>query len=166
MKILCVTDFAVRPPDRDVYKRQHLLFLTNFYPPAELGGWEQWCQEIADEFIARGHRLTILTSRFRRDQVAMLEPHVHRRLHLESDLNHYRPIEFFTELRQRDAFNRKTLIKLVDSEQPDVIVIWGMWQLNHQLAVLAEELRPNRVAYYFCGFWPCLLYTSPSPRDS
>ncbi|NIV37750.1 MAG: glycosyltransferase [Anaerolineae bacterium] len=131
-----------------------LLFLTNFYPPADLGGWEQWCQEIANEFITRGHRLTVLTSCFGRDQLTASEPHVHRVLHLESDLNHYRPIEFFTKLPQRDALNREALVELVEKEQPDAAVIWGMWQLNHQLAVLTEELLQNRVAYYFCGFWP------------
>ncbi len=132
----------------------HCLFLSNFYPPIDFGGWEQWCQEIADAFMARGHTVTVLTSRYRRDQVTQPEPHVHRALHLESDLNYYRPADFFFRLAARDQFNRNYLERLIAQTRPDVAMIWGMWQLNQQLAMLIEQRLSHRVAYYFCGFWP------------
>ena len=131
-----------------------LLFLSNFYPPADRGGWEQWCQEVADALIDRGHQVTVLTSRYRTETIREPESHVHRSLYLESDLNHYNPLDFFLRLPWRDRHNHRYLEKVIKMFQPDVTFIWGMWQLNPQLAVLAEQLCPGRVGYYLCGLWP------------
>ena len=46
-----------------------ILFLSNFYPPVSRGGYEQWCQEVADGLVARGHEVTVLTSDYRRSEV-------------------------------------------------------------------------------------------------
>jgi glycosyltransferase involved in cell wall biosynthesis len=129
------------------------LFLTNFYPPIDFGGWEQWCQEVADAFIARGHQVEILTSRYQRERVTTSEPHVRRLLHLETDMYHYRPQDFLL-LPLHDRENRQHLERAIADMQPDAVVVWGMWLLNSELAAWAEELCPGRVAYYLCGFWP------------
>ncbi|MDX1687336.1 MAG: glycosyltransferase family 4 protein [Candidatus Promineifilaceae bacterium] len=129
-----------------------LLFLTNFYPPLDLGGWEQWCQETADAMRERGHEVEILTSRYEAER-APAEAHVHRCLFLESDVNFYRPWMLFL-LPWRDRYNRRCLQKMIRRWQPDGIVIWGMWQLSPHLAALAERMRPGRTAYYLCGYWP------------
>jgi len=131
-----------------------LLFLTNFYPPVELGGWEQLCQEIVDALAARGHDVAVLTSRFRAEQAAQAEPHVHRKLFLESDPYHYDPLSVVPHLLRRDAYNLNCLRSMVIEYEPDVVFMQGMWLLNPQLAVLAEDLCPGRVAYYMAGFWP------------
>jgi len=131
-----------------------LLFLSNFYPPADRGGYEQWCQEVADAFKRRGHQVRVITSRYGLERVQTAEPDVQRVLYLESDLHHYAPLDFFRQLPKRDRANAAHLKATIDSFQPDVIFVWGMWQLNPQLAVLAEDLRPDHVGYYFCGFWP------------
>ena len=131
-----------------------LLFLSNFYPPADRGGYEQWCQEVADALKQRGHQVLVVTSRYGREQIQTAEPDVQRVLYLESDLHHYAPLEFFRQLPKRDRANADQLQAAIETFKPDVILVWGMWQLNPQLAVLAEDLRPNRVGYFFCGFWP------------
>lgn len=131
-----------------------LLFLSNFYPPADRGGYEQWCQEVADAFKQRGHQVIVVTSRYGLDGVSNAQSDVQRVLYLESDLHHYAPLEFFRQLPKRDRENAAQLKTTIAAFQPDVIFVWGMWQLNPQLAVLAEDLRPDRVGYYFCGFWP------------
>ena len=41
-----------------------LLFLSNLYPPYDLGGFEQWCQEVALRLRLRGHAVQVLTSRY------------------------------------------------------------------------------------------------------
>jgi hypothetical protein len=33
-----------------------LLFLSNLYPPYEIGGYEQWCQEVAVRLRERGQQ--------------------------------------------------------------------------------------------------------------
>jgi glycogen synthase len=131
-----------------------LLFLSNFYPPADLGGWEQWCAEVADALIARGHEVVVLTSNFRAGDIARAEPFVHRELHLESDLVHYRPLDCFLALPRRDRDNTRVLETTIASWLPDVVVIWGMWQLSPTLATRTEQLCPGRVSYYLCGYWP------------
>jgi len=133
-----------------------ILFLSDFYPPLERGGYEQWCQEVADAFRARGHRVVVITSRYGVDRLRESELDVHRAFYLESDIEHYRPLEFFTQLPSRDRHNFKYLSSTIRDLQPDAILVWGLWQLNPELAVLAEELCPGRVGYYFCGYWPII----------
>ena len=130
-----------------------LLFLTNFYPPADLGGWEQWCHEIALGLRARGHIVQVLTSRWGTQRPMPAQPLVQRKLHLDSHLDRYRPY-LSLGARSRDRANASALRGLVSSFRPEVIVVWGMWQLDPGLAILAEELCPERVAYYLCGYWP------------
>jgi glycogen synthase len=131
-----------------------ILFITNYYPPLELGGWEQLCQETVNALAARGHTVLVLTSRFRRESLTQTEAHVHRKLFLESDPYHYRPLSVVPYLLRRDAYNLNCLRSTVSEYRPDVVFIWGMWLLNPQLAVLAEDLCPGRVAFYLAGFWP------------
>lgn len=131
-----------------------VLFLSNFYSPVELGGWEQLCKEIVDAFAARGHTVSVLTSRYRSEQLKNAEPHVHRKLFLESDPYHYDPLSVLPHLLWRDAQNLTYLKNLIAEFMPDAVFVWGMWLLNPQLAVLAEDLCPGRVAYYMAGYWP------------
>ncbi len=131
-----------------------ILFLSNFYPPADRGGWEQWARDVAVAFSERGHEIAVLTSRYRRDLILQPEPNVYRELYLDSDLNHYRPRSFFFELAKQDKANAEVLVRHINDFKPDLVFVWGMWQLNYQLAVLAEQLMLDKVAYYFCGYWP------------
>jgi glycosyltransferase involved in cell wall biosynthesis len=130
-----------------------LLFVSNFFAPADLGGYEQWCQEVADALMTKGHQISVLTSRHGLHAIRETEPHVDRALFLESGLDYYRPRDLLL-LPWRGRQNAKHLRKTINEFQPDIIFVWGMWQLNPQLAVLAEDLCPGRVTYYFCGFWP------------
>lgn len=131
-----------------------LLFLTNLYPPCELGGWEQLCAEIVEAFRARGHVVVVLTSRFRAERAPQHEAYVRRTLFLESDPYHYRPLSLLPHLVHRAHHNRASLRRLITDFCPEVVFIWGMWLLSPQLAALAETLCPGRVAYYFAGYWP------------
>ena len=65
-----------------------ILFTSNFYPPHDLGGWEQNCQEIVLCFQARGHACHVLTSRFGVDGSKQLETGVERTLHLPVSYTH------------------------------------------------------------------------------
>ena len=41
-----------------------ILFVSNLYPPAILGGYEILCEQVCEQFIRRGHDISILTSDF------------------------------------------------------------------------------------------------------
>jgi len=133
------------------------LFLTNFYPPASLGGYEQWCQEVAERLQAR-HQIVVLTSRHGRGALAASEPDwVRRDLHLEMDLGTMRNgVQFFTRRRAREQENLTHLDRVVRDVAPDVVLVWGMWNLHRTLVAHAERLMPGRLAYYVGDYWPTL----------
>ncbi len=135
-----------------------LLFLSNFYPPASRGGYEQWCQEVADGLRSRGHDVVVLTSTHGRDSLHSPDPAwVRRELHLEMEFASLRnAFQFFTSRRQRELENLSLLRKAVENHKPDAILIWGMWNFPRSLPALAEKLMPGKVAYYFGDYWTTL----------
>lgn len=134
----------------------NLLFLTNLFPPLSNGGYEQWCQETALGLIARGHRVTVLTSRHGRERLAAGEPAwVRRELYFEMAFgtrNH--SLAFFTRRQADEAANLACLEAVSEEVRPDAVVVWGMWNLHRSLAARAEALFPGRVLYYFGDYWP------------
>jgi len=139
-----------------------VLFLTNFYPPHDLGGWEQNCQEIAQRFATRGHACHVLTTNFGVDSRTTPEEGATRALHLQADLHYYRPLNFFLQRPRQDRSNRESLRQVLDAFQPDVIFIWGMWNLSFQIAYWAEQWLPGRVAYSVAGYW----FILPDPHEA
>lgn len=135
-----------------------LLFLTNFYPPASRGGYERWCQEVAEDLRERGHEITVLTSRSpAHDKLPDELPWVRRELHLEMPLVSLRNgVEFFTSRNRREAENLARLNAILDGERPDAVLVWGMWNLPRSLPALAEARLPGRVVYYMGDYWPTL----------
>ena len=135
-----------------------LLFLSNFYPPASRGGYEEWCCEVAQGLRGRGHDVVVLTSRHGRDAVQPADPPwVVRDLYLEMELASLRNgIQFFTHRAKREEANLRTLRRMLDDSAPDAVLIWGMWNLPRSLPSLAEQRMQNRVAYYFGDYWPTL----------
>jgi glycosyltransferase involved in cell wall biosynthesis len=131
-----------------------ILFLSNFYPPYELGGWEQNCREIVLHLRERGHICYVLTSRYGVHSVNPSEKGVMRRLHLEADIHRYRPLAFFLQRPFQDKENKRVLKEVLDSFKPDVIFIWGMWNLSKQVAYWAEQWLPGQVAYAVANYWP------------
>lgn len=149
-----------------------ILFLTNFYPPASRGGYEQWCQEVGDGLRARGHEVTILTSAHERDNLKAPDPRwVRRELRLEMELASLKnAVWFFTRRKKREQENLALLRETVRDWNPDIILIWGMWNLPRSLPALAESLMPERTVYYMGDYWPTLPsqhenYWNASPRS-
>jgi glycosyltransferase involved in cell wall biosynthesis len=82
---------------------------------------------------------------------------VHRALYLEMDHIPWRhSITFFTSRKKRDQYNQNYLKNLIVEFEPDIIFIWGMWNLPRSLAVLAERACPSKVVYRFGDYWPTL----------
>lgn len=135
-----------------------VLFLSNFYPPASRGGFEQWCQEVAEGLVGRGHDVYVLTSTHERDRLQTPDPSwVHRDLHLEMEFaSLLNAVLFFTSRKRREGENLKRLQEAVEVFEPDAVLIWGMWNFPRTLPALAEKLMPNQVVYYMGDFWPTL----------
>ncbi len=143
-----------------------ILFLSNFYPPHDIGGYEQWCSEVASGLTDRGHELAVLTSNLgmsngagiqeptARDMTHDPVQDVTRSLHLQSDIAYYRPSDFFLRRRRQEQANQEALQRKIQEFGPDVIMVWGMWNLSHFLPYSAEQWLPGRVAYFVSNYWP------------
>ena len=131
-----------------------ILFVSNLYPPHELGGWEQNCQEIVARLRARGHDCHVLTSRYGVGRRPPAEDGISRTLHLQANVEYYRPLDYMLRRRWRSRANRLTLHRALDALAPDVVFIWGMWNLSHEVAYRAERWLPGRVAYAVASYWP------------
>lgn len=135
-----------------------LLFISNFYPPLSIGGYEQWCQEVADGLRERGHQVEILTSRYDRGKKETPDPPwIHRSLFFEMEINSLAGnLRSLTAHRIRRNGNLKEIHRSVETIAPEAIVIWGMWNLSPDIPALAEQLRPEKVIYYLGDYWPLL----------
>ncbi len=135
-----------------------ILFLTNLYPPHGKGGYEEWCQEVAMHLRKRGHEVIVLTSAHGSEADSNVDPTwVRRELYLEMELASLRNgVQFFTARQQRARDNFDTLRSYIRRFQPELIMIWGMWNIVRSLPILAEKLLPGRVIYYMGDYWPTL----------
>jgi len=134
------------------------LFLTNFYPPAGFGGYEMWCREVAEGLRRTGHEVVVLTSSHLQDALSKPDPiWVRRQFNLEMELSSLKNgLKFFIHRKKRESKNIELLSRLVEECDPQIILIWGMWNLPRSLPAAAEKLMPGRVVYYMGDYWPTL----------
>lgn len=134
-----------------------ILFLTNFYPPHERGGQEHSCRQIVEGMKQRGHETAVLTSMHGKNNEAVEENGVCRWLYLEMDLVPWRhSIIFFTQRKKREKENLRRLDYMLQQFQPDVVFVWGMWNLPRSLPAYVEKCLPGKVLYRFAAYWPTL----------
>ena len=135
-----------------------VLFLSNFYPPASRGGYEQWCQEVADGLRSKGHAVEVLTSDHGKSGLHTSDPAwVHRSLHLEMELASLKnAVQFFTHRKKREQENLTHVAEFIEQFKPDVVLIWGMWNLHYSMPALIEKQMAGRVVYYMGDYWPTL----------
>lgn len=130
----------------------NILFLSNLYPPHVIGGYEALCQEAVEGFAKRGHQVSVLTSIYGYDG-RVSEGNIHRLLALEGDLQFYKMKDAWS-YPQKQQQNLDHLRHLIADEKPDIVFIWGMWNLSKRLAWEAEKLMGSRVVYYLANPWP------------
>ena len=129
-----------------------ILFLSNLYPPHVIGGYETLCMEAAQGLAKRGHDVVVLTSTYGCNRETT-EGNIHRLLSLEGDLQFYKIKEAWS-YPQRNQRNLEHLRWLIADCRPDIIFIWGMWNLSKRLAQEAEAQMRSRVVYYLANPWP------------
>ena len=129
-----------------------ILFISAFYPPHVVGGWEQLTQDINRRLQERGHITHVLTSTYG-VETPTKEENIDRLLTLQSNIYHYEPRQFLGHkhrLKQDLAHTQK----VIERFQPDVIFVHVMWNLSRGIAWLAEQLCPSQVVYYIANNWP------------
>lgn len=133
-----------------------ILILSNFFPPSRSWGYTQLCEEVVAGLRARGHHVEVLTSNYDRDKVSAPETWIHRDLHLETDPYFYQPFTFLTRYRRQVRENELAFKKVVELARPDVVFVWGMWNMSKRIPALAEALQGVKVAYYLADLWPAM----------
>jgi glycogen synthase len=130
-----------------------ILVLSNFYPPSRSWGYTQLCHEVCRKLAERGHSLAVLTSNCPATGQDENGIPVFRRLHLESDPLHYRPLSLLTRPWRQEQ-NRRALLETVRKFRPDVVFVWGLWNMSRDVAAAAEALPAVKVVYYVSDHWP------------
>lgn len=134
-----------------------VLFLTNFYQVHGAGGEEQSCQQVVEGLKQRGHETLVLTSMHDSNNLPVEVDGIYRSLYLEMDLVPLRhSINFFTKRKAREKHNLQVFERVIHQFAPDIIFIWGMWNLHYSLPAFAEERYPHKVVYRFATYWPTL----------
>jgi len=129
-----------------------ILFLTNLYPPHVIGGYETLCMEAVEGLAKRGHEVSVLTSTYGYDR-EFSEGNIHRLFSLEGDLQFYRMRDAWA-YPQRNQRNLNHLRRLITELKPDIVFVWGMWNLSKYLAYEAEKILGSQVVYYLANPWP------------
>ncbi len=122
-----------------------ILVISNFYPPAHVGGYELECARVVDH-LREQHELRVLSSHYRRGQVGA-EEGVLREL----------PFERF---RKRDSLRAplwalraaRLMRRTLESFRPDLIFVWNGAGIP-QAAIRVAELSGRPVAYRICEHW-------------
>ena len=134
-----------------------VLFLTNFYLVHGSGGEEQSCQQVMEGLKQRGHATLVLTSMHGSNNFPVEVDGIYRSLYLEMDLVPLRhSITFFTKRKAREKHNLQVFERVLQQFDPDIIFIWGMWNLPNSLPAFAEARYPHKVVYRFATYWPTL----------
>ncbi len=135
-----------------------ILFVSNYYPPYEVGGYEQLCRDVVERMRQRGHETCVLTSnRGERSTAASVSTQpVHRVLTIQPDYDrHLNPVWQFFLMRPRlDCSNQRRFRQIVECMQPEIIFFWNLQGLTRILTVDAESIPNVAVAYWLAGYSP------------
>jgi glycosyltransferase involved in cell wall biosynthesis len=64
--------------------------------------------------------------------------------------------QFFAQRTKREQENLSRVRATLEHFRPDVVLIWGMWNLHNSIPLLIEKLLPGRIVYYMGDYWPTL----------
>ena len=139
-----------------------ILFISNYFPPFHIGGYEELCAEVAVGLANRGRKITVLTTHPYQqakagDQQSFNKINIHRVLEPEVPLTPiYASLSFFLDYQHRTSKNTSILDNLIQTSRPGLIFVWGGWNLPRDLfAKLEADISPPTV-FYFADLWPTL----------
>lgn len=109
----------------------HILFVSNLYPPNQVGGYEELCHEVATQFGKRGHEISVLTSAMGGKPSHWPGQVVSQALRLLTGKTIYEVFDGPQYRRETIAAqNRANLSAAIDRAKPDVIFCWNLYGLG------------------------------------
>jgi glycogen synthase len=133
-----------------------ILFLTNYYPPFEVGGYEQLCRDVAQRFAQRGHVIDVLTSNYGTKGAVADDAGIHRVLKLQRDPRSalHPALQFAFTRRRVEAHDIRCLRSAAAQCRPEVIFIWNLQGLPRSLSLEAEHTLGAATVYWLAGYSP------------
>lgn len=117
-----------------------VLVLSNLYPPNVIGGYERLCFEVTTALAARGHQMTVLTSRHGGKVADYPGQLVLRELDLLAEADIYTPFAGTPDDRARiNQANLATLNRVLAEQRPDVVFAWNLFFLDASLLRALEQ---------------------------
>jgi glycogen synthase len=117
------------------HKEMKILMISDIYPPISMGGYELSCKKITDELSRRGHKVTILTSKWGVER-SIFDENVHRVLFINPSNQQNRPniIDIFSFRKRYNQLlwaymsrqNYKITFELLTIKRPDLVIFWNM----------------------------------------
>lgn len=132
-----------------------VLAVTSMYPPHYLGGYELACQDVVEGLRARGHDVSVLTTRTR---VAGVED-----VPGERDTGVWRDLEWYWDDHvllsppvhrrwQLERRNQAALARALEAARPDVVSAWSMGAMSLGLLTAVIE-RGLPLVCMVCDDW-------------
>ncbi|MFZ2486805.1 MAG: glycosyltransferase family 4 protein [Anaerolineae bacterium] len=134
-----------------------ILVLSNYYPPFEVGGYEQLCRDIANRLAERGNIIAVLTSNRGVEKGNFpLEPFVYRLWQIQPVFDSKPGViaQFFLTRNKIATQNRQIFQQIIREFRPDVVFIWNLQGLPHELTLDAEALTGVAVVYWLAAYTP------------
>jgi glycosyltransferase involved in cell wall biosynthesis len=118
-----------------------VLFVSNFYPPKTIGGYERLCHEVATAFVEAEHEVAVLTSTPDGSLRGYPGQRIHRTLQLLTDpVDIYAPFSATSEERAAiDASNIVRLQRVLALERPDVVFVWNLYFLSPSFLTALDQ---------------------------
>jgi glycosyltransferase involved in cell wall biosynthesis len=130
-----------------------ILILSNLYPPNVVGGYERLCHEVATELAARGHEITVLTSRHGGKVADYPGQRIIREWNLLTGAEIYGPFPGTAADRAAvNAGNLATLHRVLDETRPDIVFAWNLFFLDASI-LAALEASPYRTVVMLTDNW-------------
>lgn len=144
-----------------------ILIISNFYPPYYVGGYELACKDITEGLIRRGHRVSVLTSRYRFEGTGRTEEGVYRRLRLFVEEWSDRR---YTLLQRAQAYvfdwpNYLATREVIHQVKPDLLYVWSITSLS-PFSILLGMCRCGAPQVYHLMDWSLKGYTHPRSDPS
>lgn len=132
-----------------------ILFISNLYPPYDVGGYEQLCRDVVDGMTRKGHDCHVLTSDYGVTDKPVSDDRVYRLLKLSTKLRSKWPN--VSENANRNKHNNKVVFDILHDLNPDVVFVWNCVYLYKSMLLLIEKLH-DKVIYYISDTWPIYKY--------
>jgi glycogen synthase len=134
-----------------------IMCITNYYPPYEVGGYEQLCRDVIERLTNRGYTVAVLTSdRGNGEGVGADDSRIFRQLRIMPRYSaRLSPaVQFFLTRRRNEAYNRCVCRRVIQTFRPDIVFIWNLEGLPYELALDAESWPGTAVVYWLAHYSP------------